>query len=193
MQVVSFITHPDVVIDPDVPVTQWPLSARGRLRMQRALALPFVASAGSIWCSEERKAIDGAEILGERLRRPVRRLAALGENDRSATGYRPRAVFEAMADAFFAHPDRSVQGWERAVDAQARIVAAVDEVIAAEGDGGAPIVIVSHGGVGALLLCHLLRRPIARIHDQPATNGGNVFCFDAATGRVLHGWQPIDP
>ena len=34
--------------------------------------------------------------------------ADLGENDRSATGYLPKAEFEAMADAFFARPDESV-------------------------------------------------------------------------------------
>ena len=33
--------------------------------------------------------------------------ADLGENDRSATGYLPRAEFEAMADAFFSRPDKA--------------------------------------------------------------------------------------
>ena len=47
----------------------------------------------------------------------------LGENDRSSTGYLPKAEFEAVADAFFARPEESVRGWERAVDAQRRIVA----------------------------------------------------------------------
>ena len=31
-------------------------------------------------------------------------LADLGENDRSATGYLPKAEFEALADAFFSAP-----------------------------------------------------------------------------------------
>jgi hypothetical protein len=30
MSTVYYITHPDVVISPDVPVEQWPLSLRGR-------------------------------------------------------------------------------------------------------------------------------------------------------------------
>ena len=193
MQIVSFITHPDVVIDPAVPVPDWPLSPRGRARMQSALTLPFVASVRSIWCSEERKAVDGAEILAAHLQLPIRRLAALGENDRSATGYLARAEFETVADAFFAQPAQSVRGWERAIDAQRRIVAAVDHVIAASGAAGGDIAIISHGGVGALLLCHLLGQPIARAYDQPATSGGNMFAFDTGTRRVLHGWRGIDP
>ena len=36
MSVVYFITHPDVLIDPAVPVPEWPLSPRGRARMQAA-------------------------------------------------------------------------------------------------------------------------------------------------------------
>ena len=135
MQTVSFITHPDVVIDPAVPVPEWPLSARGRARMQRALALPFVASVGSVWCSNERKAVDGAGVLGAHLHLPVSQLAALGENDRSSTGYLPRAEFETVADAFFAQPELSVRGWERAIDAQGRIVAAIDHVIEASRRG----------------------------------------------------------
>jgi broad specificity phosphatase PhoE len=193
MQTVSFITHPDVVIDPAVPVPDWPLSPRGRARMQRALMLPFVARVRSIWCSEERKAVDGAEILGVHLQVAVTRLAALGENDRSATGYLPRAEFETVANAFFAQPEQSARGWERAIDAQRRIVAAADHVIAASAAAGGDIAIISHGGVGALLLCHLLGQPISRAFDQPATNGGNMFTFDAGTHRVHHGWQPIDP
>ena len=113
----------------------------------------------------------------------------LGENDRSATGYLPRAEFEAMADLFFAHPNQSIRGWERAVDAQARIVAAVEEVLASCSRN---VAIVSHGGVGTLLLCHLRQCPIGREHDQPANNGGNYFAFDAGTRRLRHGWAPVD-
>ena len=161
--------------------------------MERALSLPFVASVRSIWCSEERKAVDGAEIFGAHLQLPVGRLAALGENDRSATGYLPRAEFETVADAFFAQPEHSVRGWERAIDAQRRIVAAIDQVIAASRPTGGDIAIISHGGVGALLLCHLLGQPISRSFDQPATNGGNFVSFETARRRAHHGWQPIDP
>ncbi|MBN8925478.1 MAG: histidine phosphatase family protein [Rhodospirillales bacterium] len=188
----TFITHPDVLIDPAVPVPDWPLSPRGRARMVRILDLPWVRDLRAVWCSTERKARDGAEILGEPLGLTPIALEALGENDRSATGYLPRAAFEAMADAFFAHPEESVRGWERAVDAQRRIVAAVEHVIAATSDCGGDVAIVAHGGVGTLLLCHVRGVPIARAHDQPANNGGNYFAFDAGTRRLHHGWRAID-
>ncbi|MFO1029050.1 MAG: histidine phosphatase family protein [Acetobacteraceae bacterium] len=192
-QLVTFITHPDVAIDPAVPVPDWKLSPRGRARMTAALAQPWIPAIRSIWCSTERKAIDAAEILARHLSLPLQQHPALGENDRSATGYLPKAEFEAVADAFFAHPTQSIRGWERAIDAQQRIVTAVQQVLRAAGNCGGDIAIVAHGGVGTLLLCHLLGQPIDRAHDQPPGNGGNYFMFEATARSVMHGWRGIDP
>ena len=117
--------------------------------------------------------------------------ADLGENDRSATGYLPKAAFEAMADAFFSRPDESVAGWERAIDAQRRIVRGVDDALLLARKGG-DVAIIAHGGVGALLLCHLKHRPISRAEDQPGQGGGNVFSFDAGTRRLIQGWRRVE-
>ena len=118
MASVFFITHPDVLIDPAVPVPDWPLSPRGVARMHAMLGQPWIAGIVAVCSSTERKARDGAAILAAHLGLlPVAR-ADLGENDRSATGYLPKPQFEATADAFFAHPETSVRGWERAIDAQ---------------------------------------------------------------------------
>ena len=190
MTAVHFITHPEVVIDPAMPVPDWPLSAAGLRRMRLAAGRPWLMGVRSIFASAERKAADAAGVLAERLGiRPVV-IEGLGENDRSATGYLPKAEFEAVADEFFARPDESVRGWERAADAQRRIVGAVGQALflAPEGD----VAIVSHGGVGALLLCHLRGVPISRDADQPGGGGGHVFSFDRANRRLLTGWRRIE-
>lgn len=95
-----------------------------------------------------------------------------------------------MADAFFANPEESVNGWERAVDAQARIIAVVRHVLreAPEGD----VAIISHGGVGALLMSHLISAPINRATDQPPGTGGYVLSFGRADWKLRHGWQLAD-
>ena len=191
-QVVYFVTHPDVLIDPAEPVPDWPLTPRRRQRMTHALALPWVGGIRAVWCSKERKAREAAEILAGHLSLSVAELAELGENDRSATGYLPSAAFEATADLFFAKPDQSVRGWERAADAQHRIVAAVDHVLAASADCSGDVAIISHGGVGTLLLCHLRGETISRKHDQPPGSGGNYFAFAAHARQLHHGWRSID-
>lgn len=186
-----FITHAEVEIAPAVPVPQWRLSSKGRARHEAFNRHDFVRHISAIYTSDERKARDGGEILADHLGLPVQVVPALHENDRSATGFLPPPEFEATADAFFANPERSIRGWERAIDAQTRIVTAVDGLLDADGSGG-DIAIVAHGGVGTLLLCHLLSEPIARRHDQ-APGGGNYLALEVTTRRLVHGWRRIDP
>ena len=190
-RLVYFITHPDVVIDPAVPVPCWPLSERGVQRMRRLVRQPWVAQLEAIYCSTEQKAIDGAEIVSQATSLPFHQLAALGENDRSATGYLRGTEFQTTVDAFFARPHESIRGWERAVDAQARIVAAV-EGIARSAPDSRPIAVIAHGGVGALFLCHLKAVPISRAEEQPGTSGGHYFLCRMPDAVLVHGWMPID-
>ena len=191
MKYVYFITHPDVVIDPNIPVTQWPLSERGIERLRKMLDQPWIFEVGSIYCSEEQKAIDGAAIIGEFVELDYRINRKLGEIDRSSTGYLPHAEHEATADEAFANPQKSARGWEKAADAQKRIVNAVKRIITKDESYG-HIAIISHGGVATFLLCHLKGIPIAREHDQPGSGGGNYFAFKADTLELIHDWRPVD-
>lgn len=186
-----FITHPNVVISREVPVCEWPLSALGLSRMRAGLRQPWVRDLSAVYCSAERKAIDGADILAKHLSLDFVSVAGLGENDRSATGFLPPAEFERVADAFFAQPHQSVRGWERALDAQRRIVEAVEHAARNDRSAGA-IAIVSHGAVGTLLYCHLAGQAIDRRWDQPANGGGNFFRFTLDPPSAHSWWKPID-
>lgn len=190
MAIAYYLTHPQVAIDPSIPVPQWGLSAVGRRRAQRAARADWAAGIAHIVASAENKAVETAAIFADALGVQPVSDPAFNENDRSATGYLPPAAFEAMADAFFASPDRSARGWERAVDAQARIVSAVAGVLDHLDDDG-DVLFVGHGAVGTLLLCHAAALPIARRHDQPA-GGGNLFALDIASRRLIFGWRSAD-
>ncbi len=161
-----FLTHPEVVVDPAVPVPRWHLKDSGIAKLRCFAAGGELASVTDIWASTECKAIEAAGILAGALGLGIRVREDLGENDRSATGFLPPAEFEAMADAFFARPEESVRGWERAVDAQARILAAT-RAVASASPGPGDILVVAHGAVGALLRGRLLDVPISRALDQP--------------------------
>jgi broad specificity phosphatase PhoE len=190
MATVWFVTHPEVEIDPNVPVTAWRLSSRGRERAAAASRRGWARGLGAIWASTERKAIETAAILADATGLGFATHVALGENDRSATGYLPPAEFEATAELFFAHPERSIRGWERAADAQRRIVGAVEAVLAATPEGR-DVALVAHGAVGALLICALEGLAISRAQDQPP-GGGHLFPFDRRTRLLRHGWVPFD-
>src|SRR5262245_14437372 len=191
MKTVYFITHPEVVINPSVPVPQWPLSAQGLARMRLLLRQPWVTQITAVYCSTEQKAIDGAALLAAHLGLPVSHVADLGENDRSATGYLPAPEVQRLVGQVFDHPTVSIRGWERPVVAEQRMVRAATAIIAQDGSAGT-IAIVANGGVGTLLLCALAGYAIDRRYEQPGSGGGNYYAFDAQSRVLRHGWRPID-
>jgi len=159
--------------------------------MQACLRLPWVASINAIFGSPERKARDSAAHLTNHLSLPFVEMPDLRENDRSSTGYLPLQEFELVADAFFAKPHESVRGWERAIDAQARVVSAVVKICEAT-RGLAAVAVVSHGAVGTLLHCHLTQQAISRRNDQPPNGGGNYFSYSLLPPQAHGWWTPID-
>ena len=113
-----YVTHPQVRIDPDVPVPHWGLSELGTARAQAAARCGWATQLSRILSSDETKALETAAILARPAGVEVEVLEHAGENDRSATGFLVPEEFEKAANWFFANPEQSFHGWERAVDAQ---------------------------------------------------------------------------
>lgn len=185
-----YVTHPQVRIDPDVPVPRWGLSEIGAARTELAAQSAWARELSRILSSDETKALETAAILAGPAGIDVEVLEHAGENDRSATGFLVPEEFEKAANWFFANPHQSFHGWERAVDAQTRIVSAVSFVLDNH-DPSKPIAFVGHGGVGTLLKCHLAGVPIARSQDQPG-GGGNLFAFALADRSLACDWGPFE-
>lgn len=182
------VTHPEVQVEPGVPVPQWALSSDGLRRAQGLLVLSWVRQVAHVFSSAERKATQTAELLATAcggLRLIVDE--DLGETDRSATGYLPPAEFEILADQFFREPTERVRGWESAQAAQQRVVTAVERCLARAATGD--VAVVAHGAVGTLLWCHLAGEPIDRRHDQPGQ--GSWYSVDLATMRPVSSWTRL--
>lgn len=193
MAIAYYLSHPQVRVDPAVPVPDWGLSEPGRDRLRALQGRQWLAGIERIVSSEERKAVETGELIAAMIDRPVEVAADMHENDRSATGFLPPDEFETTADRFFAHPAESIRGWERAVDAQARIVGAVRKVLEARPE---TTLFVGHGGVGTLLKCAIKGDPIDRRHDQAAeggnAGGGNVHAFTTGLSESLFGWTAME-
>jgi broad specificity phosphatase PhoE len=186
---IRYLTHPQVLIDPATPVPQWELSEVGRERAQRFAASGLLAATTQIISSAERKATETAQPIAAALGVTLEVREAMHENDRAATGYLAPDEFEVVASEFFAHPSQSVRGWERAIDAQARIVREVETVL--ERNLGGDILFVGHGAVGTLLFCHYAKFAINRVHDQ-SLGGGHYFTLLKESRRVLHPWRRME-
>lgn len=188
MSNIYFLSHPEVAIDKSIPITEWDLSSVGQERLKQLLKKPWIQEIGLIYSSNERKAITAAEYLAAKLKLPVTFLADLGEIDRSSTGFLELTEFDKTVDAFFANPNQSIRGWESAKNAQRRIVACIEKILKAN-KANKDIVIVSHGGVGALLISYLKGEPISRLEDQPGQ--GYYFIIDRESRKLLKSWQSI--
>lgn len=184
---VLIVSHPEVIVDPDIPVTDWRLSGSGRQKAARFAMSDRIANVTHVWSSTETKARETARIIARPRDLPISFDDRLCENDRRATGFLPPVLFGAAANAFFAEPGASFRGWETAFDAQARIVQAVRDI--AEHHVSGDVAVVTHGAVGTLLYCHLQGLTIDRAHDQPGQ--GHYWSADLMTLRPDHGWIPM--
>ncbi|OEO32508.1 hypothetical protein VW23_011325 [Devosia insulae DS-56] len=189
-----YVTHPEVVIDPKVATPRWGLSSLGRSRAERFANHPLVTPLTRLVSSTETKALELAAILAGGCGAPVDSGDKFDENDRRSTGFVPSARFEALADALFAYPDESAEGWETARDAQKRVVTGFNEVLAGH-DATKPIGFAGHGAVGTLLKCHLGGLAIARSEDQRRIGnpgGGNVFVVRLRDRKLLTDWIAME-
>ena len=194
MALTLYITHPEVVIDPAVPTPRWGLNAIGRRRAETFAARKILPEDTVFFASTEQKALDLAAILASPATEKIHSRREFDENDRSSTGFLAGEAFEEAVVALFGQPDVSYRGWERAVDAQARIVGVVRRVID-ETPATTSLVFCGHGCVGTLLKCHLAGRPIRLEEDQrrmAAPGGGNVLVIDRERWGLVADWMAME-
>ena len=189
MSRILYLSHPEVKIDPQVPVPEWGISEQGRRRLRAAAKRGWPGRGWRLIVSPETKAQQTAQFFSNAFGLPLHTHPDMGEVDRSATGYVAQARHEALANALFANPDLGPEGWESARAAQARIAKAFQEVMA-EVTGN--LLFVGHGAVGSFLWCALTKTPITPAADQ--ARGGSFWAgtFGASGFAPVHPWQALE-
>ncbi|WP_117394690.1 histidine phosphatase family protein [Maritalea myrionectae] len=187
-----YLTHPEVLLHPAQPPTEWVLSSLGRQRLMRCFARDIFTDVDLIVTSDEAKTTEMATHLAYKLDVPLLIDPNSNENYRT-TPVMSASAFEELFAAMYAEPAKSSGGWEPALDTQKRIVAAIDQQHRAHPDKS--ILFAGHGTSGTALKCHLAQRPISREEDQrsmAAEGGGNVFAFDWAKQRLVSDWVALE-
>ena len=105
-----YLSHPEVDIDPAVPVPDWRLNRRGLARVTALAARGWPWGVSRVISSAERKARETAAILASALGVSPEARHAQNEIDRSATGYVPHDRHEALAGQFFDSALRKMTG-----------------------------------------------------------------------------------
>ncbi len=191
MQTAYYFTHTQIRVDPAIPVRDWHLSDEGRARVLRVVNAPWVSRVTGVIASSEYRTIETAHIFAARRDLPVEVHPEIDDSARPLCDFLSVMELDRTVDAFFAQPAESARpGWETAADAQRRVAAGIDALLDARADDPGDLLIIGHGRIGTLLLCHLAGLPISREHFQP-TPGGNLFAFDRASRKLLFRWRTV--
>ena len=147
------VKHSVPQLEPDHPASTWKLSEEGRLRAQ-GLAEQLEDFAPEVLVSsDEPKARETADILGNHLQLPVQILLGLHEHDRSKVPFLSHDAFQGAIREFFQKPDELVFGGETANQAHTRFYGAVHSVLKDHRDK--TVIIVTHGTVISLFVSRL--------------------------------------
>jgi broad specificity phosphatase PhoE len=189
MKPLFLIRHAPVTLELDRPSDQWTLTSEGIALAQQLAALPIIDSLDAVYTSPEPKARETARPLAERFGLHLLHRDALRELDRGPANLPGRTAYDAAVERAFSDPEQSMNGWERAVDAQTRIVACVRE---ADRQHAGPIAIVSHGLVLSLLLAHLREQPRVDFAEWRAIALPALAIVDRETWRVAEPFGSVE-
>ncbi len=190
MSCLIFLTHPEVVIDPDVPVQNWSLSDNGKNLLYKSLRRGALPQIDHVFSSPERKAMDASAIIRNHFNCDVTILDKFGELDRSSTGYLPEDQHHTISSLAFEYPGVSIQGWERVDDMKDRIIRCFHKIEASI-ENGATVLASGHGGSGFALYLYLQGLSNYDRKLSPPSMG-SIFSYSPAKQTIELEWTRLD-
>ena len=181
-----YITHPETVVDPHLPIKQWQISENGWKHAMRLVKRSWWQEVDVIYSSKENKALRVAEQIAdhwEHLKLPFGN-EELEEVDRSAAGFLKTEDYEKTKGEFFSNPLASSNGWETADAATKRTMKVISQIM--EENVNKTVAIVGHGLVGSLLICSLKKIPPAETMLQETQ--GSIIEVDWDKKKLLSMW-----
>ena len=144
------VKHSAPVLERAVAPKNWRLSEEGRRRSVVLADRLERHGVRLVFCSEEPKAVETAEIVAERLGVGCSVRARLHEHDRTGAPFLSDEGFDLAARTFFASPDKLVWGNETAEQALERFDGAVRAVLETRNEE--VVAVVAHGTVISLFV-----------------------------------------
>lgn len=135
---------------PGVPPAHWRLTARGRERCDPLADILKSFDLQKIYCSDEAKAVETAELAARPLKLTVEVVQDVHEHVRTGAPFLTQDAFAATLQQFFAEPHTLIFGAETAHEARQRFSRAVRDLVARESNSD--VALVTHGTVISLFV-----------------------------------------
>jgi broad specificity phosphatase PhoE len=179
MNKLILVKHSAPQIDPLQPSERWQLSEKGIALCDPLAERLHVHDIAAIVSSDEPKALQTAQLIGQRLGVAVEENLGLREHDRRRVPHLDTRDFISSVAQLFHEPDRRVLGSETANQARARFTKALDACLGRHTGGN--LAVVSHGTVIALYL-----EQVAGLKGYPLWRAMGLPSF------VVLGWPKRD-
>ncbi len=150
MSLLILARHANPEIVNGVSSTRWRLSAAGKANARKMAEALLQYTPAQIVSSEERKALETAEIIAAVAGGAVSTAAGLQEQERGVWPLMRREAFRARVIDILQQPTRALYGSESAEAAQKRFVETVQALLRRQKDGN--LIIVTHGTVMSLFV-----------------------------------------
>jgi broad specificity phosphatase PhoE len=148
MRKLILVKHARPQVVEEIPSHDWRLSDEGRAACGPLAQVLRPLDPAVIITSDEPKAQETGQLLGEALGKPVETGIDLHEHDRSNVPMMPSRDFLSLLALFFKQRDRLVLGMETADECAERFQNAIDSIVSEHLEGN--IAVVTHGTVLAL-------------------------------------------
>ena len=180
-----FITHPEIIPDPSLPLSLWDYSDSGAERWEKILKKLWIKNIEKIYSSPQQRARKAAQQMADELHYELHvrdDLDAVGGSNPEKLSPEARA---AGMQLFYKFPQQNMNGWEKATDAQKRIIHAIEEILK-ESPGLEHVAVVCHEDLGNLLICDFKQIPIQKLYYLEI---GARFFYEEG---ICKGWEMLE-
>jgi broad specificity phosphatase PhoE len=185
MSKLIYITHPEVTVDPEVPIDQWELSEEGFDSVERLLEWDLFDEVDYVYTSEEKKAYTVAEQIKRKCGIDYAKIKDLGEMDRSSTGViSPKEKYMEAVKSAYENPASGINGWESHLAVMLRNAKVIEEL--AKNHKDKTIMIVGHGGAGTTIKC-FIKKILPNFSEDPQETGC-YFIANLDKWEVIQDW-----
>ena len=148
-----FLRHAKTSVDKSIPIEDWTLTDEGFKHSKETAETGDFDKVDLIFTSSERKSVETAKPIAERIKKEIVQLSELGEIKRPNSEKITLEEYKELKRKIFEDFDYSEQGWETVNQALNRFSDAVEEIDTKYENK--TILIVAHGTVMSLFFAKL--------------------------------------
>ncbi len=185
---IVLIRHSKSLVNPDISITSWGLSAEGMILAKKLNSLPQIKTIQVVYSSLQPKALETAVLATKNLDIPIKTDDGLTESTSFTNKFVSLKELEENTRKYYAEKTCSINGGETFKEAQERFAKALEDIVKKE-QGKENIGIVSHGNILAGFVSQMTSEDPLEIVQK--IRQPDVAVFDWETKQFVRGFGEV--